>query len=185
MGKQWLVLFGLMAVSLTCIFFLGGPGTRRRLAGLKETLVTGGVPIGVKFYPENDKVTVTFSRGTSVPFEYVNTTVKELLTCQTLLQGQYEYFPEGRFFAGHFLPAEGWIARPSASGGTEYYHAETDATQSEKPNKATGPADFLTLLKTSLRRDLNPISAKKVSKLAPGLRSILESLGDDEQKKNE
>merc|ERR1711964_318024 len=75
--KQWLVLFGLMAVSLTCIFFLGGPGTRRRLPGLKETLDTGAMPmpIGIKFSPENDKVTVTF-------------TVMELLTCQTWFQGQ-------------------------------------------------------------------------------------------------
>merc|ERR1711964_130823 len=35
-AKHFLVLFGLMAVSLTCLFSLGGSGPRRRLVGPKE-----------------------------------------------------------------------------------------------------------------------------------------------------
>merc|ERR1711964_474278 len=84
--KQWLVLFGLMAVSLTCIFFLGGPGTRRRLVGLKQMLDIGATPNDIKFFPENDKVLVKFYLLSADVI--ADTTVNELLT--GIYNGQFK-----------------------------------------------------------------------------------------------
>merc|ERR1711964_714692 len=77
-AKHFLVLFGLMAVSLTCIFFLGGPGTRRRLVGPKQMLDVGATLTGFTFFPENDKVLVIF-KLLDVPVA-ADTTAEGLLT---------------------------------------------------------------------------------------------------------
>merc|ERR1711964_237068 len=69
-AKQCIVLFGLMAVSLTCLFSVGGPGARRRLpfftgegnnfgSTLKEYLDAKRIPSNIK-YVSGEKCYVHF-----------------------------------------------------------------------------------------------------------------------------